>query len=624
MIRHRKQRRCVKVTATSSRTWYHMPMKFNLTLPQKGLLLVLVPLVVQLGVLGYLTFLQSEEEQLALRAARAGAVDGAINHLVKDFLDNSTRWEWESDNNNLDTDYWAIKAEISDTLMRLKEMIKDEPQKLSTIEEVEHTASMAMSLLEKHKAAQDEDLERADQKEKKHQFKKHMARLNELVSKQLIPFCTEEKRILSISPELQAENRNRIRLILIVTVLIDIIFALVVAVFYNRDIVKRLATIFDNNLRLAGGMPLHPPASGSDEITKLDNVFHDMAAALQEAAQKERLVVENARDLICSLDGKGKFLTVSPASTVLLGYSPDELNGSKISNLIYSADKESTQDNLKLMMAGEQIPPFEARLVRKDGVVIDRLWSASWSQSEGSLFCVVHDNTERKRSERLRQEVVQMVSHDLRTPLTSIRGILETLESGSLGQLNERGKKLVGLADQSSLRMLSLIRDLLEIEKMEAGMLELHKMQVPIDSIIEQSIATVQPIANQRQVNLVGAHNSSAIFADGERIIQVLVNLITNAVKFSPKNSTVRVSATTTPENIEFSVVDEGRGIPASSISTIFERFRQVQESDSKNEGGAGLGLAICKALVELHGGDITVTSVGGKGSTFSFRIPNS
>lgn len=158
---------------------------------------------------------------------------------------------------------------------------------------------------------------------------------------------------------------------------------------------------------------------------------------------------------------------------------------------------------------------------------------------------------------------------------------------------------------------------------MEAGMLELNRMRVPINSLIEQSIATVQPIAVERKVNLVGDSNPSEIFVDGDRIIQVLVNLIGNAIKFSPPNSTVKIQVKTDNQSTEFSVIDEGRGIPDSSLSHIFERFKQLQESDSKKEGGSGLGLAICKALVELHGGDISVSSAIGKGSNFSFRIPN-
>jgi len=631
-----------------------------MTLPQKGLLLVVVPLIIQLGVLGYLTYLQLEEEQITVKAAHASEVDSAINQLVKNFLDNTTAMEWEpgngknragsnnsdnrddsnnskrradssnsknrDDSNNKqteDTEYLTFKSEISQTLARLKELLKNEPQKKETVEEIERTAINATNILEAHKANSRTSLGDDTPKLQKRKFRACKDRLNELLSQQLIPLCSEEKRVVAISPELQAENRNRVRAVLLATVLVDILFAIVVAVYYNRDIVKRLTTIFDNNLRLASGLPLLPPVAGSDEITKLDNVFHEMAAALEQAAQKERLVVENARDLICSLDAKGAFLTVSPASAILLGYSPDELIGSKISNLIHSSDRDAAQNNLKLMMDGEQLAPFETRLVRKDGAIVDGLWSASWSPTEESLFCVVHDNTERKRAERLRQEIVQMVSHDLRTPLTSIRGILELLENDAFGNLNDRGKKMVGLANQSSLRMLSLIRDLLEIEKMEAGMLELNRMRVPINSLIEQSIATVQPIAVERKVNLVGDSNPSEIFVDGDRIIQVLVNLIGNAIKFSPPNSTVRVQVKTDNQSTEFSVIDEGRGIPDSSLSTIFERFKQLQESDSKKDGGSGLGLAICKALVELHGGDISVSSAIGKGSNFSFRIPN-
>lgn len=604
-----------------------------MTLPQKGLLLVVMPLIIQLCVLGYLTFLQQEAEQIAVKAAHAEQVDSAINRLVKNFLDNTSELEWETDKyakkdskdseNKLDAAYLTCKSDISETLARLKALLEKDPQKLETIEQFEQTAVTAMNILEAHKLNERTGVGTDAPKANKRRYKECKERLNQVLSQELIPLCSEEKRIVSISPELQAENRSRVRLVLIATVFIDILFAIIVAVYYNRDIVKRLTTIFDNNIRLASGIALHPALPGNDEIAKLDNVFHQMAASLQEAAQKERLVVENARDLICSLDNRGAFLTVSPASNSLLGYTPDELIGSKIINLIYLQDREATQNNLKLMMAGEQLAPFETRLVRKDGAIVDGLWSASWSQTEESLFCVVHDNTERKRAERLRQEIVQMVSHDLRTPLTSIRGILEMLETDTFGALNDRGKKMVNLANQSSLRMLALIRDLLEIEKMEAGMLELNKMQVPISSLVEQSIATVQPIATERKVNLVSDLNASEIFADGDRIVQILVNLIGNAVKFSPPNSTVKVQVKTDNQSTEFSVVDEGRGIPDSSLSTIFERFKQLQESDSKKEGGSGLGLAICKALVELHGGDISVSSVIGKGSNFSFRIPN-
>lgn len=239
------------------------------------------------------------------------------------------------------------------------------------------------------------------------------------------------------------------------------------------------------------------------------------------------------------------------------------------------------------------------------------------------MFCVMHDVTERKQAERLRQEVVQMVSHDLRTPLTTIRGILEIVASGQVGELTQKGKNMIQMADHSSMLMLALARDLLEIEKVEAGMLELNKTQLPVSNVFKQSVDAVNIIAQQRKVNIVVKSTDASVFADSDRLVQILVNLITNAVKFSPANSDIIVSALSTEEFVEISVADQGRGIPPQLISSIFERFKQVRESDSKTEGGSGLGLAICKALVELHGGNISVTSEEGKGSVFSFRIPN-
>lgn len=597
-------------------------MKLGSSLLQKGLFLVFVPLTFQLAVLGGLAYLQAQAEEVAARAEHAAKIDEAVNHLIKGLLDNLPIWEWSSDD-SLSPTYWAVKSDLLANLKHLKVLIKDHPGQLATVDEVEEYAHEALQIMETHKAASVGAVDSQGDKEKKHRFRFLKQSLSDLVSNKLLPFASEERQIIRKSPELQAQNRANVRALLLAAVVFNILLAVTLVVFYNRDTVRRLSIIFDNSMLLASRKPLHPPVEGSDEIARLDTIFHAMAESLAEAAHKESLVIENAQDLICSFDAKGSFITINPAAKKLLDYLPEELIGRRISSIIIEEERDAVQVNLKLLMNGKSLAPFETRLLRKDGKTTDTLWSAHWSPVENQMFCVIHDVTERKQAERLRQEVVQMVSHDLRTPLTTIQGILEIVSSGKVGELTERGKKMILMAHHSSVLMLSLARDLLEIEKMEAGMLELSKTEVKVSDVFKKSIDAIGLIGQQRKVSIYATPTDATVLADSERLVQILVNLLTNAIKFSPPDSTVTLSTETNEQFVEIRVSDQGRGIPPSMMTTIFERFKQVRESDSKVQGGTGLGLAICKALVELHGGDISVVSQEGAGSTFAFRIPN-
>ncbi len=238
------------------------------------------------------------------------------------------------------------------------------------------------------------------------------------------------------------------------------------------------------------------------------------------------------------------------------------------------------------------------------------------------MFCVLHDISEQKQAARLRQEVVQMVSHDLRSPLLSIKGIIEMGQAGLIGQLNEQGHKMFAIADRSSNRMLSLINDLLDVERLEAGMLELDKNKVLLAQVFDQSLQTVANLAADKGIKLAARPTDILVVADADRLVQILVNLISNAIKFSAADTSISLSAHLQGSMVKISVKDQGRGIPPEQLETIFDRFQQVQASDSQGRSGSGLGLAICKALVGLHGGEISAESEPGKGSTFSFTIP--
>lgn len=227
-----------------------------------------------------------------------------------------------------------------------------------------------------------------------------------------------------------------------------------------------------------------------------------------------------------------------------------------------------------------------------------------------------------KQVDEMKQQFVAMVSHDLKSPLTSVSGFLSLLSQGLYGTLTEQGEKRVQLAERNVSRLIAMINDLLDIEKLESGQLELTMEIIPLEPVVERSVEAVRVFAEQNKVNLVVEPIDCNVYADGDRLIQVLVNLISNAVKFSPADSAVTISARPAEEKVELRIADQGCGIPAEYRQVIFERFRQVRKTDSTKKGGTGLGLAICKAIVEQHGGAIGVESEEGKGSTFWFTLP--
>ena len=228
-----------------------------------------------------------------------------------------------------------------------------------------------------------------------------------------------------------------------------------------------------------------------------------------------------------------------------------------------------------------------------------------------------------RESERLRQEFLAMISHDLRSPLGTIEGTLQLITMGQYGQLPDKVISVINRCERNTGRMLQLVNDLLDIEKIEAGKWDLKLQKTPISSIINRSIEMIQFQADDRKITISASKSDKEIVADADRLARVLVNLLSNAIKFSPRSSTITINTVELPGSVEIRVIDQGRGVPADAISKLFDRFQQVDIDDSAIHGGSGLGLAISKAIVEAHGGVIGVESEVGKGSTFWFRLPS-
>lgn len=599
-------------------------VQMNLSLSHKGLIILAVLLSLELVFVGTLATLLRQAEMAALKESHSKEIAGRTNHILQLIYDAAA--EFNEYQRGVDTQQAAQKfrefgaSTISET-QALRDLVQDDPKASVLADKIDETARRLIGFIVR---AMDM-AEHGQLMAVKVTYDKAKPLLNQTrtdLIHNLKDLVAVQEKVIAESPVSQARSRQMVQQILLVGLALNVLLAIAMGLFFIRGITGRLGLVVNNTSRLARGQPLNPPLPGADEIAQLDHVFHDMADALAEAARKERAIIENARDVICSIDADGRFVKVSAAAVQVLGYTPDELVGKRFIDLVLPDDVKATEQVAADIVSGKTEASIENRVVRKDGRIIYILWSTHWSASEKSLFCVAHDITDRKKLERMKQEFLSMISHDLRTPLTSVGGFLTLLEKGAYGTLNSTGDQRTAAAERNVTRLISLINDLLDIEKLESGTLTMHRQQTDLSDVVARSVDAVRVFAEQHNVKLQAEPIPFEVFADGDRLVQVLVNLAGNAVKFAPPDSTVTIAAEDIGTAIEIKVIDHGRGIPAKFRDVIFDRYRQVEAADATKKGGTGLGLAICKAIVEQHGGKIGVESEEGKGSTFWFRLP--
>ena len=237
------------------------------------------------------------------------------------------------------------------------------------------------------------------------------------------------------------------------------------------------------------------------------------------------------------------------------------------------------------------------------------------------------DISERNALDRMKDEFISTVSHELRTPLTSLRAALGLVAGGALTERPDKMRQMMDIAIGNTDRLIRLVNDILDLERIGSGKVSLHAVNCPLSELFERAVTLLQTTAAKSNVRFTLEPNNVTVWADPDRVLQLLTNLISNAIKFSPQGaaipSEIKLTAQyVTAEEALIEVTDHGRGIPADKLQQIFERFKQVDASDSRAMGGTGLGLAICRSIVQQHGGHIWATSVLGEGSTFHFTLP--
>ena len=705
--------------------------KWKLT--RKLAVLVFLPLlsgILNMLVLSYLLHQAELETAVNARNARINALWADLTHSVYRRMGALTGYSF-SHEEFFKEQYQACKQQETDDFKELFKLFSTSPKKLKALEKVQALARDANKDLEGVMSA-------FSRGENPGAQLKIQAVQVEFIDKGVV-FMRALKEMRTQTIQVQSKKwQLLLQKFIVVSLALTVVLSLGIWIFFSRGIKRRVAVLVENARRLAADEEIMPAMSGSDEISELDSEFHLMAQTLKEQVARQKALIENAQDVICSISQDGVFKTISHACQRIWGYASDELVGKSLSSIAQAPESLLT-DN------GAFSIPSETSIIHKNGAIVYMVWSSAWSSSELAHFCVAHDVSERKRAEEalkeseanqtaivkslpmalfilsndgtievanqavelyvdypagdlpgrqieqifpglseestssmsnlihkclersreielktaksghkrfevtlskleygsrerylltlrdvsqrqeaelLKRELVKILSKDLNQPLQEIQNDLDYIYDGCEAQVSEKGKLRLKRCRSEARRLISLVDQLLDLEKQKIGQLELELQSIDLHELVQGAIEAVQSLAERAQVNLLNESSHHVGICDAAKIHQVLVNLISNSLKFSLKGSSIKVLAEQNENEFAISVIDQGRGIPPDKLQAIFQRFVQVEDEDRTVKGGTGLGLSICKLIIERHGGKISVESEEGKGSRFWFTIP--
>ncbi|NBD17077.1 MAG: response regulator [Cyanobacteria bacterium] len=317
----------------------------------------------------------------------------------------------------------------------------------------------------------------------------------------------------------------------------------------------------------------------------------------------------------------GQILEVNERFLQMSGYSASEIIDKTLEQIYSPSALTVYQQALSKSNTQGFVRNLELEFPTKSGPIKTVLLSMELIEIDGTkcTLQILNDITERKRVEN---EFISLVSHELRTPMTSTIGALDLLNSGQLGTLSDRGKQILQVAIRNSERLIRLVNDILDLERMKSGEIVIEPAECNLKPLLVQATETMQAMATKVEVELVLEPCDVVLSLDSDRLLQTLTNLLSNGIKFTQAGGKVKLKAIVKNNICQILVQDTGRGIPEDKLESIFERFQQVDASDSRSKGGTGLGLAICRHIVEGHNGKIWVESVLGKGSAFYIELP--
>jgi len=350
-------------------------------------------------------------------------------------------------------------------------------------------------------------------------------------------------------------------------------------------------------------------------------------AVIREAERRWRSLLENVQLIVVGLDASGNVNYINPFFVSLTGYTNEEVLGNNwFENFLPNSTQQSIETDFLQLFTHNAHPYYRNAILTKSGEERFIAWNNTTLQdSDGTVIgsiSIGEDITEGNKIEQIQDEFIGIVSHEMRTPLTGIQLSLGLLKTGIYDKKPEKSRRMIEIALLDTNRLVHLVNDILDLERLESGRAFLDKTVCKAADLMQQAVDGIQAIATQQQISLIIIPTDAEVWATADAILQTLTNLLSNAIKFSPADAAIHLSAENQPDCVLFQVRDRGRGIPADKLELVFGRFQQVDASDSREEGGTGLGLPICRSIIERHGGKIWAESIFGEGSTFFFTLP--
>jgi len=614
----------------------------SISLAWQGTILIAVMLAFELLFVGVLGLLVQQAEDEATRQMRAQDIDTKSSQLLLTIYDtgNSVGEFTRTLQFGATKRFESSKVEVTSLLEALKEDLKDDELMQPVLNRLEQNIKICQPVMTRIK----EETAHLDREEAANLWRQGMTQVvagkktvRDLVDTELIPDTThlmsEARKIEQEKPDVERRHRDLVKTALLIGLVINILFGIAVVLFFTGRIVSRLNVLVDNTKRLKEGMALNHQLNGRDEIAQVDAVFHETAAVLQKEEKilkaseaRVRAMIENIPVGVLLLSPIGTIEFTNPTLQKTFGFESHELLGKSVTKLLPRekiAGGTQFVSELSKKALGHII---EIQAQHRDGheVPIDFTMAEVTLSAGGDaqIMAMTLDATERYEIKKLRQSFVQMVSEELRTPLTKVSDFLGKFGSGKFGEMPEKAVDQCQKSEQNIDRLITLLNDLFDLEKLESGKIDVTKAPASLQAILDKSLNAVSMFAQKHNVTVEIPQTELQLYIDSNRIVQVLVNLLSNAIKFSPAQSKVTIAVKQSDSQLELMVIDKGRGIPASHIGSMFQKFQQVEAGDAKKKGGTGLGLVICRAIVEEHGGTIGVDSEEGKGSTFWIRLP--
>jgi PAS domain S-box-containing protein len=373
-------------------------------------------------------------------------------------------------------------------------------------------------------------------------------------------------------------------------------------------------------------------AAANDDLNhELKVLTHESISSREEFDRYFMLSI----DMLCILGFDGYFKRLNPAWERTLGYSIDELLKIPRIDLVHPEDRAATINEIRSLRAGRNTVWFENRYRRKDGTYVWLSWSATAVPDKQEMYAVARDVTalktteaalrtakeEAERSSKFKDQFLSTMSHELRTPLNAVVGFSELLMDDKHGPLTERQQRYVKHIRTGGFHLLKLINDILDLSKIEAGRLQLSTLTLDVSQSFHEAVETLCPLAENKKLTIRQGDTDLTVAADETRFKQILMNLLGNAIKFTPEHGSIQLDAHVQDDFVRIDVRDSGPGIPPGEEQRIFEAFYRTQQWGNTVEG-SGLGLAITRRLVELQGGQITVENHPNAGCCFSFTLP--